>query len=337
MKSKKPVASLSLDLDDKWSYMKTHGDVAWESFPSYLNFVVPRILEFLKRRNLKITFFIVGQDAALDKNRELLKAIANAGHEIGNHSFKHEPWLHLYSKEQIESEIIVAEENIECATGHKPIGFRGPGYSLSRAVLQVLIQRGYQYDATTFPTYLHPLARLYYFTTTKFTPEQKQQRKLLGGTFRDGYRPIRPYRWQMDVGTLLEMPVTTMPFFRIPIHFTYLLSLSIIAQRLALQYFSAALMLCRLTSIQPSMLLHPTDFLGSDDIQNLSFIPGMSISSEKKMDLVSKVLSMLRDQFTVMTLQRHTQEVAELDNILVLEPNFPNHHVSRMRSNRTEE
>jgi hypothetical protein len=40
----KPPASLSLDLDNQWSYMKTHGDAGWESFPSYLDVVVPRVL-----------------------------------------------------------------------------------------------------------------------------------------------------------------------------------------------------------------------------------------------------------------------------------------------------
>jgi len=62
--------------------MKTHGDAGWDSFPSYLDVVVPRVLAFLKERNLKITFFIVGQDAALEKNREAIASIAAAGHEI---------------------------------------------------------------------------------------------------------------------------------------------------------------------------------------------------------------------------------------------------------------
>ena len=39
---RRPIASLSLDLDNKWSYMKTHGDQGWEAFPSYLDAVVPR-------------------------------------------------------------------------------------------------------------------------------------------------------------------------------------------------------------------------------------------------------------------------------------------------------
>ena len=76
MKRKKPIASLSLDLDNKWSYLMTHGEPGWKSFPSYLDVLVPRVLNFLKTWNLNITFFIVGQDAALEENRELLKSIA---------------------------------------------------------------------------------------------------------------------------------------------------------------------------------------------------------------------------------------------------------------------
>ncbi len=105
MKNSKPIASLSLDLDNQWSYMKTHGDIGWETFPSYLDIVIPRVLDFLKDRNLKITFFIVGQDAALEKNHDALRLLTEAGHEVGNHSFNHEPWLHQYSEESVESEI----------------------------------------------------------------------------------------------------------------------------------------------------------------------------------------------------------------------------------------
>src|SRR5919106_6866327 len=121
MKTKEAIASVSFDLDDKWSYLKTHGDPGWESFPSYLDVLVPRVLDFLAARNVAVTFFIVGQDAALEKNHELLRSITTAGHEIGNHSFKHDPWLHLYSDKEIEAEITNAEEHIEHASGQKPV------------------------------------------------------------------------------------------------------------------------------------------------------------------------------------------------------------------------
>src|SRR5437868_12574121 len=105
----KPIASLSLDLDNKWSYLKTHGDRGWETFPSYLDTLVPRALDFLSDRDLQITFFVVGQDAALEENFDALRAISERGHEIGNHSFSHEPWMHLYDREKVEHEIRLAE------------------------------------------------------------------------------------------------------------------------------------------------------------------------------------------------------------------------------------
>ena len=49
MTKDKPICSLSLDLDNQWSYMKTHGDPGWEDFPSYLDIVVPRACEIFKR------------------------------------------------------------------------------------------------------------------------------------------------------------------------------------------------------------------------------------------------------------------------------------------------
>src|SRR5437764_8353398 len=132
------IASLSLDLDNKWSYMKTHGDRGWETFPSYLGKLVPRLLQCLAEHKLYITVFVVGQDAALIRNREALKMIANAGHEIGNHSFSHAPWMHRLSREKIDDEVARAADHIERATDRRPVGFRGPGFSNSKQMMEVL-------------------------------------------------------------------------------------------------------------------------------------------------------------------------------------------------------
>ena len=59
MAKKKIPASISLDLDDQWSYMKVHGDEGWETFPSYLDVVVPIFLDVFDRLDIKITFFDV--------------------------------------------------------------------------------------------------------------------------------------------------------------------------------------------------------------------------------------------------------------------------------------
>ncbi len=308
----KPCASLSLDLDNLWSYMKTHGDAGWESFPSYLDVVVPRVLKFLKERNLQITFFVVGQDAALEKNHAALKSLAEAGHEIGNHSFNHEPWLQKYSAEQVETEIAHAEEIIEKVTGEKPIGFRGPGFSVSDTVIAILKRRGYLYDASTLPTYIGPLARLYYFMTAKLKAEEMSKRDNLFGSVRDGFRPVRTHFWRTEDGKrqeLIEIPVTTMPVFKIPIHVSYIIYIATYSPALALFYFRVALWLCRLTGTHPSLLLHPLDFLGCDDIKELAFFPAMNLSKDKKLKLVDEVLRMYASYFNILPMQKYANTI----------------------------
>ncbi|RMD81773.1 MAG: polysaccharide deacetylase, partial [Candidatus Dadabacteria bacterium] len=167
-KAKLP-AGLSLDLDNAWSYLKTHGSRAWRELPSYLDVLVPRALDLLEELGLRITFFIVGQDAALARHHRVLRLIVERGHEVGNHSFSHEPWLHLYDPARIAEEIDQSARAIEEATGARPRGFRGPGFSVSPAVLEALADRGYLYDASTLPTYLGPLARLYYFRRARLS------------------------------------------------------------------------------------------------------------------------------------------------------------------------
>ncbi len=307
----KPLASLSLDLDNQWSYMKIHGDEGWESLPSYLDIVVPRALEFLRQRQLQITFFVVGQDAAQDKNYNALASLSAAGHEIGNHSFHHESWLHLYTEAEIEQEIALAESHIERVTGCRPVGFRGPGYSFSAAVLRVLARRGYQYDASTFPSYLGPLSRAYYFMTAKLTKAEREKRKALFGGFKDGLQPLKPYRWQTEGDrTLVEIPVSTMPIFKIPIHFSYILYLAVFSAPIALLYFRIALLLCRLTGIQPSLLLHPLDFLTREDVPALAFFPGMNLPTAKKLKVLGQAIDMLNHQFQVLPMGQHAQRVS---------------------------
>jgi peptidoglycan-N-acetylglucosamine deacetylase len=322
MTMSRPIASLSLDLDNKWSYMKTHGDKGWESFPSYLDVVVPRALSMLKAHDLSISFMIVGQDAALDKNHEAMARIPAAGHEIGNHSFHHEQWFHLGQESEIEAELTRAEEQIERATGRRPIGFRGPGFVLSRPILDVLSRRGYLYDASTLPTYLGPLARAYYFMTSKLTPEEREKRKGLFGGLRDGLRPIDAYRWNLGESRILEIPVTTMPGLKVPIHVSYALYVGVFSLALAKQYFRTAMAICRATGTSPSILLHPLDFLGKEDEPDLSFFPAMGLPRERKLEIVDSCLGVLAREFEVLSLEAHARRLSDSEGLRAHAPVF---------------
>lgn len=303
--SSKPIASLSLDLDNKWSYLKTHGDAGWETYPSYLDVVVPRFLDFFRQRSITMTVFVVGQDAARDENRDALASIAQAGHEIGNHSFNHEPWLHLYSREEIETEFARTEDHLERVTGQRPVGFRGPGFSFSPSVLDVMCERGYEYDCSTFPTFLGPLARMYYFMTARLDKQQKEERKVLFGRLSEGFRPLKPYHWLRGDRRLLEIPVTTMPLLKVPIHVSYLLYLAQFSRLAAKTYWRTALTMCRLFRVQPSLLLHPLDFMGCDDDADLGFFPAMRRPAEPKLQLVADVIDAFTRRFEVLTMREH--------------------------------
>ncbi|MFM9904941.1 MAG: polysaccharide deacetylase family protein [Pyrinomonadaceae bacterium] len=298
--------------------MKTHGDSGWENFPSYLDVVVPRILQFLKERDLKITFFIVGQDAALAKNRDALRSISAAGHEIGNHSFNHEPWLHLYSKDELIDEFERTETALMDVTGKRPVGFRGPGYSLSPAVLEVLAMRGYEYDCSTLPTYIAPLARAYYFfKSPEMSVEEREKRKKLFGNFSDGFQTLKPHFIEAAGKTLVEIPVTTFPVLKTPIHASYLLYLSTFSTVAAQTYWKSALAMCRLTGVQPSLLLHPLDFLSGDDVPELKFFPGMDMPLSRKLELVSGFLELYTESFNVVTMGEHADHVRSGDTVVL--------------------
>lgn len=301
-------AALSLDLDNKWSYMKTRGDPAWQSFPSYLNVLVPRVLDIFAQLRLRITFFIVGQDAALPAHGDILAQIAPRGHEVGNHSHYHEPWMHRRSERDIDEEFARAEESIEHATGQRPRGFRGPGFTQSQTILSTLVRRGYLYDASSLPTFIGPFARAYYFRTARLAATEMQDREDLFGHFRDGFRSNRQHRIHFENASIAEIPVTTLPGLRLPIHISYVLYIATISPALALGYFRTALLLCKLTGTEPSILLHPLDFLSGDDCPELAFFPAMNLEPDVKRNVVLKSLQALAGEFEVLPLR----EVARL-------------------------
>jgi hypothetical protein len=301
------LASLSIDLDDHWTYLKSRGS-AWQSMPSFLDRAVPRALEFLSRHELRATFFVVGRDAAQPHHRTVLRRIVDAAHEIGNHSYHHDLRFDLGDAAAVEDDLQCAEAAIEALGAPRPIGFRAPGHCVSPTVLDVLARRGYVYDASPWPTYVLPLVRRLYLRGAALTPAERVRRRQQG-------RGDRALRWSNRphaVGSppLVIIPVTTVPFVRLPFHVTYLNALHARSEPLARRYFEWALALCRHTNTPPSVLLHLTDFLGSDDPIDLSFLPGMRQPHQRKLALLDHVVRTLQRQFRVGPLIDHARHWA---------------------------
>jgi peptidoglycan-N-acetylglucosamine deacetylase len=83
----------------------------------------PRLLEMLKQRNIKATFFLIGQNVA--SNPDLVRRILADGHEIGNHSWTH-PQLSKLSDDRVTMEITKTQDAIKDASGFTPTLLRPP-------------------------------------------------------------------------------------------------------------------------------------------------------------------------------------------------------------------
>ncbi len=98
-----------------------------------------KILDVLREKHVRATFFILGENA---KNSPQLLAQELADeHEIGNHSYSHKHLNHL-SKDKIEEEISMAEKEI-MTIAPKPIVFRPPGGLFNQTVLEAAQEKGY--------------------------------------------------------------------------------------------------------------------------------------------------------------------------------------------------
>lgn len=296
-------ATVSVDLDDLWAYQRTRGDPAWRQFRSYLDIAIPRMLEALHQADCRATVFIVGADADRAGADRLLRPIAGAGHELGNHSFGHTCWLHRDDPAAIAADLARADRAIRAATGEAPVGFRGPGFTWSPQVLGVLADLGYLFDASLLPTFIGPLARRRLLRSSRLTATEQTLRAEVFGPWTNALRPVRPFRWRLEDGrTMLEIPVTTVPFIRVPFHQSYLVYLATCSRSVALGYFRAALAACRLGGVEPSVLLHPLDWLDGDEVPELGFFPGMSLGRKRKLSLLMESLRLLRESFTLVTM-----------------------------------
>ena len=191
------------------------------------------------------------------------------------------------------------------------MGFRGPGYSLSPTVLQLLVDRGYEYDCSTLPTLIGPLARKYYFRSAKLDAAQREERRYLFGSWKEGLRPLKPYWWQVGSSRMLEIPVSVVPGARVPFHVSYALYLAGFSPAMAERYFATGLRACRVAGVEPSILLHPLDLLGADDVDALGFFPGMGMTGAAKREVLRGCLERLRDGFQVVPMREHAAAIAK--------------------------
>ena len=92
--------------------------------------LTPRLLDTLKAKGIKATFFLVGKNAK--EYPAIVKRIVAEGHELGNHSWSH-PNLAKMGDEEVKSELNRTSDAIEAAVGQRPKLMRPPFGSYTKA------------------------------------------------------------------------------------------------------------------------------------------------------------------------------------------------------------
>lgn len=109
------------------------------------------ILHTLEKNDIKATFFCVGQLAV--EFPEVVRKIADKGHEIGSHSNRH-LWVNKMIRREFEEDTYIAIQEIENLIGQKVKSFRAPAFSIGKDndwAFEVLAENGIKYDSSVFP------------------------------------------------------------------------------------------------------------------------------------------------------------------------------------------
>ncbi|MNH92200.1 Peptidoglycan-N-acetylglucosamine deacetylase [compost metagenome] len=105
------------------------------------DYTITRILDILDKYGVKASFFLRAD--GVEKNPNLARAIAEAGHDVGNHSFSH-PDLTKLTPAQIQSDIVKAHQVITEAIQEKPaMIFRPPTGAITDEQAQIISAAGY--------------------------------------------------------------------------------------------------------------------------------------------------------------------------------------------------
>jgi len=105
---------------------------------------VPRILDFLDRQQISITFFVPGQ--VIERYPDLIREIADRGHEVAHHGHTHR-WPDTMTQAEEREDFELAMEQFERVLRRQPVGYRSPAWEFSPWTLELLIEQGMRYSS----------------------------------------------------------------------------------------------------------------------------------------------------------------------------------------------
>lgn len=140
---------LTIDIEEWYLEKILHGgrEAIYAEYDRYLDL----ILAALDKRGFKATFFCVGGMAT--DFPDVVKKIAERGHEIGCHSFRH-TWLNKMTEKEALEDTRTAVDALEQCVGKKILSYRAPAFSIGKTnkwAFEVLASCGITRDASVYP------------------------------------------------------------------------------------------------------------------------------------------------------------------------------------------
>lgn len=284
------LCAVSVDLDEIPNYFHIHGlEPSKKAATAVYDVAVERLSSFAAAEKIPMTFFAVGADLERAESAAALRGLAEAGHEIGNHTWGHRYDLTRLDRDEIENEIVRGSEAIERACGERPIGFRAPGYTITDEVFSVLRDLDVAYDSSVFPCPAYNLAKAAAILGVALRGSASRS---IVDTPLVNVAPTRPYRvgkpyWRRGQG-MLELPVQVTRRLRLPF----------IGTTITLAGPDRARWLAKMCVGEPlvNLELHGIDVLDvDDDLHALRpYQHDVRVTRERKLESLAAVVGVLR-------------------------------------------
>jgi len=298
---------ITVDMDNYAEYRRLVDPGSAIDGPTFYE-AIPRFLELFERNGIRATFFMVGRDALLPEHRKRVREIHGCGHEIANHS-----WSHPYNFRQLDragrvSEIARAEDAIADIVGERPVGFRTPSGELDTDTLELLAERGYEYESCILPTPIMWAFMLY----GKLYIREPDYGLGLASAVLAPRRPFIPSRDRLhreaipgSAPPIVEIPVSVVPGIRFPFYNTLL-------RLFGTRVFDAFVRVYGRKQNVLHLMMHLIDLV---DLQSSSLgravarSPGLGVSFDKRERFVAHVMQRLSEVGEPLPMRELAREV----------------------------
>lgn len=199
--------ALTVDIEDYFqvsAFEKVIDRSDWETLPCRVEQNTDKVMQIFADHDAKGTFFILGWVAK--RYPQLIKRIAEQGHEIASHGWDHVRIIHM-TPEQFKSDVTKTKALLEDLSGTQVKGYRAPSYSIGSSnlwALDILQETGHKYSSSIYPIH-HDLYGMPQAPRFAFYPNELDiievpvtTTKVLGKNFPcggGGYFRLLPYLW----------------------------------------------------------------------------------------------------------------------------------------------